>query len=71
MPDEQGRLFAAEIAEKVGIKPSDWRARVSRGHAPAAIDYVAADGAMRAVWDPQVIADYLEARKARLAARDS
>lgn len=65
MPDGQGRLYAGEIAEQAGISPSDFRARVSRGHAPAAAGYVKG----RAVWDPQVVAEYLERRKVRLAGR--
>lgn len=70
MPDEQGRLFAAECAEQVGIRPSDWRARASRGYAPAAVDHVAIPGGgMRAVWDPQQFAEYLTARQQRLAER--
>jgi hypothetical protein len=70
MPDNQGRLFAEDVAAQVGITVSDWRARVSRGHAPKVTDRVLHDGAVRSVWDPQEIADYLEARKQRLGGRD-
>lgn len=65
MPDQQGRLFAEDIAVKLGITVSDWRARVSRGHAPKVTERVLEGGAVRSVWDRQVIADYLEARSIR------
>lgn len=64
MPDEQGRLFAADIADELGIKASDWRARVSRGHAPKADDYVVDGGRARSVWNRETIANHL-ARPAR------
>jgi hypothetical protein len=70
MPDAQGRLFVSDIAKLIGIAKSDWRARVSRGHAPASVGYVEVHGVSRAVWDPEVIAAYAEARDKRLAARD-
>lgn len=70
MPDDQGRLFADDVAAQAGITSSDFRARVSRGHAPAAIDHVVHRGAVRSVWDPQTIAEYLAARQIRLAGRD-
>jgi predicted GIY-YIG superfamily endonuclease len=71
VPDTEGRLFAHEIAARAGITKSDWRARVSRHHAPSAIGYVQVRGAIRAVWDPEQIAEYLAARRERLARRDS
>lgn len=71
MPDEQGRLFAEDIAVQVGITVSDWRARVSRGYAPKVADRVMHGGAVRSVWDPKVIAEYLERRRARLAAGEA
>lgn len=60
MPDDKGRLFAADIAEMLDIQPSDWRARVSRGHAPAADDYVMVPvgrvgKVSRAVWNVDTI----------------
>lgn len=67
MPDDQGRLFVSDIAPMVGISESDWRARVSRGHAPAADAAVRHDGALRSVWDPAAIDAYLTARRARQA----
>jgi hypothetical protein len=68
MPDEQGRLFAEDIAVQLGITVGDWRARVSRGYAPKVADRVVHGGAVRSVWDPQQFAEYLERRKQRLAA---
>ena len=68
MPDDEGRLFADEVAEQAGMTASDFRARVSRGHAPAAVGHVVHRGAVRSVWDPTAIAEYLEARRRRLTA---
>lgn len=65
MPDADGRLFAADIAKQMDITASDWRARVSRGHAPGCVGHTVHNGAVRSVWDPQVIADYLAARTGR------
>lgn len=67
MPDDQGRLFADEIAEKVGIRVGDWRARVSRAYAPKPVDYVVVDGMIRGVWDPAAIDEYLKTRDDRVA----
>jgi len=67
MPDDLGRLFVADIAPMVGISESDWRARVSRGHAPAADGAVRHEGALRSVWEPAAIDAYLTARRARRA----
>jgi len=69
MPDDKGRLFASDIAEQLGIQPSDWRARVSRGHAPGPIDHAVHGGAVRAVWDPETFSEYLRKRDERLASR--
>jgi hypothetical protein len=59
MPDNKGRLFAADVAERLGISASDWRARVSRGHAPGADDFVVLKGVARSVWDATTIDAYL------------
>jgi hypothetical protein len=67
MPLDDGRLLVADCAALVGIQPSDWRARVSRGHAPEPDEYVKIDGALRAVWAPARIDDYMQARQARLS----
>lgn len=55
VPDDKGRLFASDIAEMLDIQPSDWRARVSRGHAPAADDIVVVGGVARSVWTVDTI----------------
>ncbi len=65
MPDENGRLYAADIAERMGIKPSDWRARVSRQQAPAPAEHVMTNGVVRAVWDRTTIDEYLACRTGR------
>jgi hypothetical protein len=72
MPDAQGRPYARDIAERIGIKVSDWRARVHRGHAPAALDYVnkpigRVGSVVCAVWDPAVIEAYVAHREVRLS----
>jgi hypothetical protein len=59
MPDTEGRLFAADVAAELGITASDWRARVSRGHAPASDSYVVHDGRARAVWKRETIDQHL------------
>jgi hypothetical protein len=59
MPDEEGRLFASDIAVELGISASDWRARVSRGHAPEADDHVVHRGAVRSVWKRETIARHI------------
>jgi hypothetical protein len=69
MPDDRGRLFADEVAAKVGIGVSDWRARVSRGFAPGAADRVLHAGSVRSVWNPATIDEYLKERSARITAR--
>lgn len=69
MPDEQGGLYAAEVAERAGITVSDWRARVSRGYAPKPYGYDSGGGKVRAVWDPLVVAEYLTERDRRKAVR--
>jgi hypothetical protein len=69
MPDSEGRLFVSDIAARFGITESDWRARVSRKHAPAG-DLTVVDGAIRTVYRPEVIDQYAEERAARLAARE-
>jgi hypothetical protein len=68
MPDDQGRPFAEDIAARIGITVSDWRARVSRGYAPKVADRVVHDGAVRSVWDPAEVDAYVTARQARLSA---
>lgn len=65
MPDADGRLFVADVAVMVGIGESDWRARVSRGHAPACDGHVVHEGSVRSVWEPATIDAYLAARRAR------
>lgn len=69
MPDDQDRLFTSEVASLVGISESDWRARVSRGYAPAPNGYVNRDGATRAWWSSGVVDEYLKARAERLDLR--
>jgi hypothetical protein len=64
MPDEQGRLFVEDISIELGIKASDWRARVSRGHAPVADGYVVINGRARPVWNRETLDKHL-ARPAR------
>jgi hypothetical protein len=59
MPDDQGRLFADDVAEKVEISASDWRARVARNHAPKPAERVVHDGRVRSVWTPEQIDEYL------------
>ncbi len=66
MPDDKGRLFAADIADMIGIAPADWRVRVFRGYAPQPSDRVVVGGHARPVWDPAAVADYLRQRHARL-----
>lgn len=68
MPDDKGRLFATDIAARLGIQPSDWRARVSRGHAPKPDGHAPSRGAVRAYWLPATFEAYLQSRGARLAA---
>lgn len=70
MPLDDGRLLVDDCAALVGIQASDWRARVSRGHAPAPVGYVKHEGSVRPVWEPDEIDGYLRARKARLNADD-
>ncbi len=65
MPDAD-RLTAREIADRLGIQPSDWRARVSREYAPQATGYATIDGAMRAYWSREVFDAYLAARAERM-----
>jgi hypothetical protein len=66
MPDAQGRQFARDIAERIGITVSDWRARVSRKHAPAPVDRVEFGGVLHCVWDPQAVELYATRREFRL-----
>ncbi len=66
MPTDEDRLTAREIAEHLGIRASDWRARVSRGHAPKPTGHAAIDGAMRAYWSREVFDAYLAARAERM-----
>jgi hypothetical protein len=63
MPLPDGRLLTEDCAALTGIQPSDWRARVSRGHAPQADEVVKHDGSLRPVWQPRTIDSYLAARK--------
>jgi hypothetical protein len=63
MPLPDGRLLTDDIAAVLGIKTSDWRARVSRGHAPQPDDVVLHDGARRPVWRPRTVDAYLTTRK--------
>lgn len=70
VPDERGRLYADDIAARIGIEASDWRARVSRGYAPAPNGYVNTDGVVRAVWEPTEIEAYIAKRSVRLAGRE-
>jgi predicted DNA-binding transcriptional regulator AlpA len=59
MPDAQGRLFADEIAARLGIAASDWRARVSRGHAPKPAGWVVIGGRARSCWDGEAVEEYI------------
>lgn len=59
MPDDQGRLFATDVAAELGIQASDWRARVSRGYAPAADAYVVTGGRALSVWDRKTIDQHI------------
>lgn len=68
MPDDRGRLYIADIAAELNIAESDWRARVSRGHAPDPDDVVAAGGVARPVWDRETIEGW-RARPARRGPR--
>lgn len=63
MPLPDGRLLVSDVAEMIGIGESDWRARVSRGHAPGPDEYVRHAGAIRPVWTPARIDEYLRARR--------
>jgi len=65
MPHADGRLFAADIAARMGIKPVTWRAYVSRKVVPQPIDRVVVAGNARPVWDPQVIEQFLAKRTGR------
>lgn len=65
MPDAKGRLFHADVAAEFGITASDWRARVSRGHAPAPDGYAVVGGRALAVYEPDTIERYRAARAAR------
>lgn len=65
MPDDKGRLFVADIAKRFGITESDWRARVSRGHAPGG-ELIVHGGKIRVVWSPATIDQYAERRAERL-----
>jgi hypothetical protein len=60
MPDDRGRLFVTDIAEQLKIAESDWRARVSRGHAPQPDDVAIDRGAARPVWEPRTISEWRE-----------
>lgn len=62
MPLPDGRLLTEDCAALVGIKPSDWRARVSRGYAPEADAYVKHDGSPRPVWNTESMDAYLIGR---------
>lgn len=64
MPLPDGRLLTDDIAAVLDIKTSDWRARVSRGHAPQPDDTVVHEGARRPVWNPRTFDAYLAVRKA-------
>ncbi len=66
MPDAQGRLFAREIAERIGISVGDWRARVRRQFAPEPVDKVVDGAYYRPVWDPALIERYVAGRPLRL-----
>jgi hypothetical protein len=59
MPDDAGRLFAVDIAERLGITASDWRARVSRDHAPKPDDHVMFGGVTHAVWSEESFTAWL------------
>ena len=63
MPLPDGRLLTEDCAALVGIQLSDWRARVSRGYAPAPDEYVKHAGALRPVWEPARVDAYLRARR--------
>ena len=63
MPLPDGRLLTDDCAAVLGINASDWRARVSRGHAPQPDDVVLHDGARRPVWQPRTFAAYLAMRR--------
>lgn len=65
MPDEQGRMFGREIAEKMGIKPSDWRARVSRDFAPKPDGSVIIKNVSHSFWLASTIDRYLAAHQRR------
>lgn len=60
-----GPLTYGAVAAEFGLTESDWRARVSRGHAPEPDRYERIDGAMRAVYDPETIAAYRAVRVRR------
>lgn len=59
MPDEKGRLFASDVAGELDINASDWRARVSRGYAPAPDDVVQDGRMMRPVWTRETIIKHI------------
>jgi hypothetical protein len=59
VPDDQGRLFADDVAALLGIQASDWRARVSRGHAPEADGRVVDGVTVRPVWTRETIDNHL------------
>jgi hypothetical protein len=60
-------LDTEAMAKAAGMRPSDFRARVSRGHAPAP-DFRDEDtppARRRPLWKPETAAAYLKAREAR------
>jgi hypothetical protein len=66
--DQPGRLYAADIAARLGISESTWRGYVSRGQAPRPDHpdgpYEHVRGRIRAVWAPATIEAYIAARRA-------
>lgn len=63
MPLPDGRLLTDDIAVVLGIKASDWRARVSRGHAPQPDGTVVHEGSRRPVWRARTFDAYLAGRQ--------
>lgn len=63
MPDDQGRLFAADIAADLGISTSTWLAYASRGQVLAPVGKVIDGAHVRPVWDPQEYAEYKAGRR--------
>lgn len=52
-------MLTDEIATRLGIAASDWRARVSRGHAPKPAGWTVDKGRARSYWDSAAIEEYI------------